>query len=935
MRKTIYLFMLLALTAFACHAADYTLFDASWPNAVKKWKRGSSAKKVEINKITDPTMGDVIKIRVKNIKSCYLTLENPTDKGRQGKLYNAIQVTYKYASKPKIRRAVLQFYMRDATLQKTFRYAVGVPASLTWDSKKMATFWRRSTSPVPVLSKLSNLLLEFHAGTEILIKDIKLIEGGRRQGIELKSINGKISDNITVKSQELQHNKKAGVFSLRLYIDSQKETKLNTEISAAPLGKKNKILAQQVSKLKKGKSSILLPFSLKDFKTGKYKLSLTMSSNKKQKQIRNLEFYVWKFEKPEYSKITLWPRPKKIELGTRSYLLPETLSANISGKGPIFPLQLLQEKLNEQYGVVVKQSTAQTANIKLIYEKLNLKPEGFKILVNSEGFVLRAADKRGMYYAVRTLLNIIRQSSMGDKAANCRFVSIIDWPQTPLRIFHHRIDTPYKTPITPDAYKRLIYDQIAAQRYNLITLICRGGIQYTSHPEISFGNAITKKGMKEIIDFARKHYVDIAPGGNSPGHCDWILNTHPEFKEDGSYWEMCMNNPEAYKFVTEVYTELLDLFKPAKYFMLGGDEISWSGTLKTPVDKRCKKCRGVTKRQQLLEHWTKLAKFCQKRGARPILFDDMLSETWSGGGIFKTAKILQKLPRNIIITTWGHGAAPVPPRKLIKMGFTPWHVNTLFGPNAYKDFLDDARFYPGKGIGEYIHWPWSGFNNGSGDRLPQYTAPGIHTCAGCSWDFATGAGSGWKKMVDSYGNDWMKTMNVPQWGTRKISFKEIPLDKNYKTAKAGAVPFAKSCIEVASETKSKVININQKIRGVYILQSMKTNESGMKKLRKMLSYQNTPLGIILGRYEVKYEDQEGTGQMLTFPAIMGWNVQQQACYSTIRIMQGAECFLVDGKNCSWSFSWKNPYPGIKVKSISLIGVDAPVKMLWEGLTLVK
>jgi hypothetical protein len=177
MKKTFCILVLLTVSVFSiCNAADYVLWDASWPNAEKKWKQGRAAKNVKITKVTDPTLGDVVKIEGDNAKNCYIILDDSKNEERQGKLYSAIQVTYKYLLKPK-NRTVLQFYMRNMTSKKTYRYATGIPVTLKLNDHKFTKFWKRGTSPLPVLSRLFNLLLELKAGEAgIMIKSIKLIE---------------------------------------------------------------------------------------------------------------------------------------------------------------------------------------------------------------------------------------------------------------------------------------------------------------------------------------------------------------------------------------------------------------------------------------------------------------------------------------------------------------------------------------------------------------------------------------------------------------------------------------------------------------------------------------------------------------------------------------------------------------------------------------
>ena len=917
MGKIIIVFIVLSMT-FATAFADYTVFSAKQKNAVKDWR-------VNIGKNTQGQTGTAtitkagakVVFKTENTGRCFFTMRLPAGGTWRNKKYNAIEVEYKCTGG--FDKVELWPYVYNRINLKTYRYAVYVRDSETSIKKVFNRFWKRSSSPKIKYSSLKNITFAINKNTKMSIAKITLLEGQRKVYLEDQNASKKYTLNST--NVELQTDDKSGTYFIRVKNKKISKRSLTLKIADNIKGPWRKYASTQPE----SRGVWVLPFNLKKKVSGKYLLRLTMN----KKILGKFAFYAYFLPSDNYNQVILWPTPKKTSWSEGEFLLPATLNAKLSGKGDTFPLELLTEKLQSRYGVKVTENNDNVNNLKLEYTTDKLGIDGFELKVDKTGFVLRANNNRGMYYAVRTMLSLIRQSSMGDKQANSRKVEITDWADTKTRVFYHRIDTQCHTKISANAYNKMIYDQIAGGRYNLIVLNCRGGIKYDSHPEISLGNAISKKTVKEIIDYSRKHYVDIAPGGNSPGHADWILPSHPELQEETNRWALCMKHPGTLPLLYDLYGELIELFKPAKYFWLGGDEMTWD-THKLPADKQCKRCKGFTKKQLVLEHWTALAKFCMGKGARPILYDDMLSKSWSGGGRYRVGDILTKLPRYIIITTWGYGSSPIPPQKLIKLGFTPWSVTTTFGIPVYDAFLLKEKYYPGKGISQFVNWPWCNFSHYNDRTMSDYTAPAIHTCADAVWNKLTAAGPGWLKVIKSLGPFWMKTMAVPNWKSRQISFTPLALDDSKRKIKVGAVPFYSGSIVVNGAGQSRKISINQKLKGLYFLQSFAATTEQAKKLRKLLKHDKSPYGRISANYIIKYAD----GKTRSVPVVLGWNVHLQNCIPRCRILQGAECYVVTKNKTAWSFSWKNPRPDLAITSISLNG-EPNGNSIWQGLTLVK
>jgi len=691
---------------------------------------------------------------------------------------------------------------------------------------------------------------------------------------------------------------------------------------------------------------------------------------------REFSFWLSRRTEVDFADIVLWPPPQVWKLRPEAWIVPETVALSVQGQGDAFPAEHLADMLTRRYGVAVQRRPGAEDGLRLVYDGRGIKPEGFVLDVDASGVALRAGDGPGMYYGVRSLLDLIKQSTLGEAEVRAREVHCKDWPATKLRVHYHRIDHGYQVPFGPETYKSFLYNQIAGGRFNLLIINCRGGLRYKSHPEVARRGALTPEQMTEILGFARRHYVDVAPGGNSPGHAIWFVSKHREMAEDGDLKTLCTRHPDALPLLKEMYGELIDLFQPTKYFHLGGDEVRWKTAAVAP-EKRCQRCKGLEKRELALEHWTALAEFCTQKGVRPILWEDMLSEQWNGGGLYNVARILPRLLKNIIMSSWSSNELSNSAAVYRKLGFTPWRVTTSFAPSRMDNLLAWCGEYEALGIAQFTSSPWLTFSHFDYNKHCRYATPAIHCCAACIWKPEVST-VGWERLVASHGLHWSRVMEVTEWGVRRVRFAPISIaqacgestvdaaagdgagwldlgpDKDLRAAPrgrmtVGAVPFErpsaeKDCIVVRGENASPPVAVDRRVRGFVFLHTAAANADEQKKLGKRILRKNTaPTGMPVAFYRVAYAD----GSTAEARAQLGRNIHLWDCTPRARVMQGASAFWVgltagqvskDPNNpdaCLWTMEWKNPQPGKEVKHVTVVsaGTEATVALL--GLTAVE
>lgn len=99
-----------------------------------------------------------------------------------------------------------------------------------------------------------------------------------------------------------------------------------------------------------------------------------------------------------------------------------------------------------------------------------------------------------------------------------------------------------------------------------------------------YGGYYTRKDVKEIVEYAKKRFIEIVPEVDIPGHSQAAVASYPEFlscdpenKHEVWLWQgvsgdvINVANPKAVQFAKDVVDELIELF-PFGYIHLGGDE---------------------------------------------------------------------------------------------------------------------------------------------------------------------------------------------------------------------------------------------------------------------------------------------------------------------------------------------------------------------------
>lgn len=374
---------------------------------------------------------------------------------------------------------------------------------------------------------------------------------------------------------------------------------------------------------------------------------------------------------PEPKELTYGGQPFLLNEGT-TILLPESYPHEESREykpGISATVESLSKDLAERYrlSLPVKQDTGLSSdtlrNVILLGEPRTwpllaslCKKENLTLPNKSEGYVLRCTrdyilvagtDEAGTFYGVQTLLQLIRSTPPG---IICPGVTIVDYPALRFRGIHCLTGKG-----AGEEMKKAIRLLMARHKINRMILEAEY-INWESHPEIHHPTyGMDKAEARDVIEYARRHFITVIPLVQALGHCAWIFTNgqHLDLAEDpDTPYAYSPTNPDSYEFLFEIYDEAVELFQPA-FFHVGHDEVTMRGRF--PFREAS---RGKSVTELLMMDIEKLRSYFQPKGIRMMLWGDMFlapSEVTDAGHA-STADEAKKrrnaLPKDIVICDW-------------------------------------------------------------------------------------------------------------------------------------------------------------------------------------------------------------------------------------------------------------------------------------------
>jgi len=292
-----------------------------------------------------------------------------------------------------------------------------------------------------------------------------------------------------------------------------------------------------------------------------------------------------------------------------------------------------------------------------------LPKEGYRLSVTPQGVTVTSADASGRIHALQTLKQLSGDACRDALVITCPAkipcCEIEDAPKFPWR--GYMLDTSrhfFGTDVIKRALDTMAYHKLNVFHWHLVD---GAGWRFpvSAYPELTNACATrmnrprtsawgrneqqgqygpffhSRSDIAEIISYAKARGIDVVPEIDIPGHqgingkfrfacCQSGLNPEGTNKWAGATGDMCVGNPDAYRFYEKVFDELCEAF-PSKIIHIGGDEVGgkdWS---------RCPRCQAIVrerglKNQRELQHvvMRHFADYLAKKGRRAIGWDEIL-----------------------------------------------------------------------------------------------------------------------------------------------------------------------------------------------------------------------------------------------------------------------------------------------------------------------
>lgn len=336
--------------------------------------------------------------------------------------------------------------------------------------------------------------------------------------------------------------------------------------------------------------------------------------------------------------------------------------------------------------------------------------ESYTLSVTPEKVTVKATSGAGLFYGLQTLLQLSTPSESGFSVPA---VEIVDTPRFAYRglmldVSRHFLSKEFvKKQIDALAYYKInrlhlhLTDaagwRIEIKKYPLLTELAawrtdatwkqwgKGGYKYLRFDEPgASGGYYTQEDIRELVAYARQHYMTLIPEIEMPSHSEEVLAAYPHLSCAGEPYknsDFCVGNEETFTFLENVLTEVMALF-PSEYIHVGGDEAgkaAWKTCPKCQKRMQDEQLANVDELQSYLIH--RVEKFLNDRGRKLLGWDEILQ-----GGLAPNATVMSWRGEEggIAAVRSGHKAIMTP------------------GAYCYLDSYQDAPYSQPEAIGGYL-----------------------------------------------------------------------------------------------------------------------------------------------------------------------------------------------------------------------------------------
>jgi hexosaminidase len=259
--------------------------------------------------------------------------------------------------------------------------------------------------------------------------------------------------------------------------------------------------------------------------------------------------------------------------------------------------------------------------------------EGYRIVIDAERIRIEAVNPQGIFYGAQTLVQLFQDAGA---SKTLKAQEIIDYPNMDVRAVSDDISRGQISNL--QNFKKIIQN-LAHYKLNTYMLYIEDMLKFEQYPDIGRErDALEKKEVRELIEYAQKHFIEIIPIFQTFAHQENILGLEP-FQNLAEFpGAMCFNTSElTYKYLENTLKEIAQLF-PSAYIHIGGDESFDAGIGKSQAQAKQLGMGGLH-----ALHYKKVYDICKKFNKQVMMYGDML---------LKYPEVLKQIPKDIIIVDW-------------------------------------------------------------------------------------------------------------------------------------------------------------------------------------------------------------------------------------------------------------------------------------------
>lgn len=265
-----------------------------------------------------------------------------------------------------------------------------------------------------------------------------------------------------------------------------------------------------------------------------------------------------------------------------------------------------------------------------------LGDEGYMLNISPTQIIIAAPTEAGLFYGVQSLKQLIRTDRSGNSIP-C--LSITDKPTLRYRGW---MDDISRGPIPTVEFIKKEIRTMAEFKQNFFNLYTENSFRPEKYPDIAPTDGLTTSEIKELAGYAIKYHIELMGNFQSFGHQEKMLSNpfYAHLADNGNILNPADEN--TYKLLSDIYAEMIPAYK-SNFFNINCDETFGLGEGKSKAMTDSIGESGI-----YAYHINRLDKLIKPYGKRLMMWGDIA---------VNNKDIIDRLPKDLIILSWGYHAA--------------------------------------------------------------------------------------------------------------------------------------------------------------------------------------------------------------------------------------------------------------------------------------